>query len=31
MCNLYNISTNQQAIREIAGVLRDLSGNLPEA
>ena len=31
MCNLYNISTNQQAICEIAGVLRDLSGNLREA
>ncbi|MTE00798.1 SOS response-associated peptidase [Paracoccus sp. YIM 132242] len=28
MCNLYNLTTNQQAIRDIAGVLRDALGNL---
>jgi len=31
MCNLYNISTNQQAIRDIAGVMQDGIGNLEPA
>ncbi len=29
MCNLYAMTTSQQAIREIAGAMRDRSGNLP--
>lgn len=29
MCNLYSVTTNQQAIREIAGALTDDTGNLP--
>lgn len=28
MCNLYNITTNQQAIIDLARALRDLAGNL---
>lgn len=28
MCNLYNVTTNQQAIREIFGGLHDRAGNL---
>lgn len=31
MCNLYNISTNQQAIRDIAGAMQDGLGNLEPA
>ena len=29
MCNLYSLSKGQQAIRELAGAMRDLTGNLP--
>ncbi|MEI5680467.1 MULTISPECIES: SOS response-associated peptidase [unclassified Mesorhizobium] len=29
MCNLYNITTSQQAIRDLTRAMRDLSGNLP--
>ena len=29
MCNLYAMTTSQQAIRDIAGAMRDLTGNLP--
>ncbi len=29
MCNLYAMTTNQQAIRQIAGAMRDGTGNLP--
>lgn len=29
MCNLYSITTNQEAIRRLFAVLRDLTGNLP--
>jgi putative SOS response-associated peptidase YedK len=29
MCNLYNVRTNQAAIREIARAMRDSVGNLP--
>ncbi len=29
MCNLYSLTKGQQAIREMARVLRDLAGNLP--
>jgi putative SOS response-associated peptidase YedK len=29
MCNLYAVTTNQQAIRDIAGAMRDTTGNLP--
>jgi putative SOS response-associated peptidase YedK len=29
MCNLYSLSKGQQAIREFAGAMRDLTGNLP--
>ena len=29
MCNLYAMTTSQQAIREIAGAMRDRTGNLP--
>ena len=28
MCNLYNLTTNQQAIRDIAGATSDSLGNL---
>lgn len=28
MCNLYNLTTNQQAIRDLAGVMQDSLGNL---
>ena len=28
MCNLYRITTNQQAIRDIVGVMQDHPGNL---
>lgn len=28
MCNLYNVTTNQQAIIDFSRALRDLSGNL---
>lgn len=28
MCNLYNLTTNQQAIRDIAGAMSDSVGNL---
>ncbi|SNR68195.1 hypothetical protein [Paracoccus sediminis] len=28
MCNLYNLSTNQQAIRDLARVMQDILGNL---
>ncbi|MER8957222.1 SOS response-associated peptidase, partial [Mesorhizobium sp. M0833] len=28
MCNLYNITTSQEAIRQWTGALRDLLGNL---
>lgn len=28
MCNLYNVTTNQQAIRDIASITHDLTGNL---
>ena len=29
MCNLYAVTSNQEAIREIAGAMRDSTGNLP--
>ena len=29
MCNLYSMTTNQEAIRHLFGVERDLTGNLP--
>lgn len=29
MCNLYSVTKGQQAIREIAGAMRDRTGNLP--
>lgn len=29
MCNLYSLTTSQQAIRELARVMRDATGNLP--
>jgi hypothetical protein len=29
MCNLYNITTSQQAVCEMTRTLSDLSGNLP--
>jgi len=29
MCNLYSLTKGQQAIRELAGVMRDRTGNLP--
>ncbi len=29
MCNLYSVTKGQQAIRELAGVMRDRTGNLP--
>jgi len=29
MCNRYSITKGQQAIRDIAGAMRDLTGNLP--
>jgi putative SOS response-associated peptidase YedK len=29
MCNLYSFAKGQQAIRELAGAMRDRTGNLP--
>lgn len=29
MCNLYSVTTNQEAIRRLFAVLRDMTGNLP--
>lgn len=29
MCNLYSITTNQEAIRQLFGGIRDVTGNLP--
>ena len=29
MCNLYSMTKGQQAIRELAGAMRDITGNLP--
>ena len=29
MCNLYSVTTNQEAIRRLFRVGRDLTGNLP--
>ena len=29
MCNLYSVTKGQQAIRELAGAMRDRTGNLP--
>jgi hypothetical protein len=29
MCNLYSVTKGQQAIREAAAAMRDLTGNLP--
>ena len=29
MCNLYSMTTNQRAIRDLARAMRDLTGNLP--
>ena len=29
MCNLYSVTKGQQAIRELAGAMRDMTGNLP--
>ena len=29
MCNLYSLTKGQQAIREFAGAMRDVTGNLP--
>ena len=29
MCNLYSVTKGQQAIRELAGAMRDTTGNLP--
>ena len=28
MCNLYNITTSQEAIRQLTRAMRDISGNL---
>ena len=29
MCNLYSIAKGRQAIRDLAGAMRDVTGNLP--
>ena len=29
MCNLYSLTKGQQAIRDLAGAMRDVTGNLP--
>lgn len=29
MCNLFSMTKGQQAIRELAGAMRDMTGNLP--
>jgi len=29
LCNLYSVTKGQQAIRELAGAMRDRTGNLP--
>lgn len=29
MCNLFSMTKGQQAIRELAGAMRDTTGNLP--
>jgi putative SOS response-associated peptidase YedK len=29
MCNLYSITNDQQAIRDLAGAMRDSAGNMP--
>lgn len=29
MCNLYSVTTNQETIRRLFGITRDLSGNFP--
>jgi len=29
MCNLYSLTKGQQAIRDLAGAMRDTTGNLP--
>ncbi len=29
MCDLYSMTTNQQAIRDLAKAMRDVAGNLP--
>src|SRR5580658_7885526 len=29
MCNLYSLTKGQQAIRDLAGAMRDITGNLP--
>jgi len=29
MCNLYSVTKGEQAIRELAGAMRDRTGNLP--
>src|ERR1700735_4520202 len=29
MCNLYSLTKGQQAIRDFAGAMRDVTGNLP--
>jgi hypothetical protein len=29
MCNLYSIDIGQQAIRDIAKAMRDMTGNMP--
>ena len=29
MCNLYSITTNQKAIRDLVKAIRDITGNLP--
>ena len=28
MCNLYSLTKGQQAIRDLAGAMRDITGNL---
>jgi hypothetical protein len=29
MCNLYSITKSQQAIRDLAKAMRDMTGNMP--
>jgi len=29
MCNLYSVTTNQKAIRDLVKAIRDLTGNMP--
>jgi hypothetical protein len=29
MCNLYSVTKSQQAVRDLAKAIRDLTGNMP--